>query len=231
MKYFINITTPEEPKKQFRTYCVTMHPDKGGDPEEFKAMLHEYEQTAKSCGAWTKETREEVQGVRRGLRVIFFGAGMMETHYIITSVQGDNIKLLRVFSHDFRSLEDIDNYFVGEWSDENSRRELNKYSHIRPLSQKIGIGYYWDDVKNKTYTEKEISEAERIADDFDRWAANWKANKEEKERRAQEEADRKEAAIIAQWSGILEELPDWYAALDSVPRDLIYCCVKARMKK
>ena len=28
-----------------------------------------------------------------------------------------------------------------------------------------------------------------------------------------------------------EELPDWYAALDSVPRDLIYCCVAARAKK
>ena len=28
-----------------------------------------------------------------------------------------------------------------------------------------------------------------------------------------------------------EELPDWYAALDSAPRDLIYCCVAARMKK
>ena len=28
-----------------------------------------------------------------------------------------------------------------------------------------------------------------------------------------------------------EELPDWYAALVSVPRDLIYCCVEARMKK
>lgn len=28
-----------------------------------------------------------------------------------------------------------------------------------------------------------------------------------------------------------EELPDWYAALDSVPRDLIYCCVEARLKK
>ena len=27
-----------------------------------------------------------------------------------------------------------------------------------------------------------------------------------------------------------EDLPDWYAALDSVPRDLIYCCVAARMK-
>lgn len=210
MKYFKNITTPDELKKQFRAYCVTMHPDKGGDPEEFKAMLNEYEQAAKSCGAWTKETCEEVQSVRRGLRVVFFGAGMMETRYIITSVQGDNIKLVRIFSHDFRSIEDVDSYLGGEWSDEDSRRELNKYDHIRPLSQKFGIGYYWDDVEYKTYTEEEISSAERIADNFDRWAANWKANKEEEERRAQEEADREDNAIIAQWSAILEKLPEEY---------------------
>lgn len=210
MKYFKDITTPEELKKAFRAYCVTMHPDKGGNAEEFKAMLNEYEQAAKNCGAWTKETREEVQGVRRGLRVVFFGAGMMETRYIITSVQGDNIKLVRIFSHDFRSLEDVENYLGGEWSDEDSRRELNKYDHIRPLSKKFGIGYYWDDVENHTYTEKEISEAERIADNFDRWAANWKANKEEEERRAQEEADREENAIISEWSAILEKLPEEY---------------------
>lgn len=43
MKYFNNITTPEELKKQFRAYCVTMHPDKGGDAEEFKAMMAEYD--------------------------------------------------------------------------------------------------------------------------------------------------------------------------------------------
>lgn len=216
MKYFKNITTPDELKKQFRAYCVTMHPDKGGDPEEFKAMLNEYEQAAKSCGAWTKETREEVQSVRRGLRVVFFGAGMMETRYIITSVQGDNIKLVRIFSHDFRSIEDVDFFLGGEWSDEDSRRELNKYDHIRPLSQKFGIGYYWDDVEYKTYTEKEISEAERIADNFDRWAANWKANKEEEERRAQEEADREENAIIIQWSSILEKLPEEHKRPDGL---------------
>lgn len=210
MKYFKDITTPEDLKKAFRAYCVTMHPDKGGNAEEFKAMLNEYEQAAKICGAWTKETREEMQGVRRGLRVVFFGAGMIETRYIITSVQGDNIKLVRIFSHDFRSLEDVDHYLGGEWSDEDSRRELNKYDHIRPLSKKFGIGYYWDDVENHTYTEKEISEAERIADNFDRWAANWKANKEEEERRAQEEADREENAIIAEWSAILEKLPEEY---------------------
>ena len=28
-----------------------------------------------------------------------------------------------------------------------------------------------------------------------------------------------------------EELPDWYEALDSEPRDLIYCSVESRMKK
>ena len=210
MKYFNNITTAEELKKQFHSYCITMHPDKGGDPEEFKAMLAEYEEAAKNCGAWTKETREDVQGVRRGLRVVFFGPGMMETRYIITDVQGDNIKMVRIFSHDFRSLEDIDSYLGGEWDDDRSRRELNKYDHIRPLSQKFGIGYYWDDEEQKTYTEQEISEAERIADNFDRWAANWKANKEEEERRAQEESDREEAAIIAQWSSILEQLPEEY---------------------
>lgn len=210
MKYFSNISTPEELKKQFRAYCVTMHPDKGGNAEEFKIMLNEYEQAAKNCGAWTKDTREEVQGVRRGLRVVFFGPGMMETRYIITDVQGENIKMVRIFSNDFRSLEDIDSYLGGEWDDDESRRELNKYDHIRPLSKKFGIGYYWDDVENKTYTEKEISEAERIADNFDRWAENWKANQEEEERRAQEEADRKEAAIIAQWSSILEQLPEEY---------------------
>lgn len=210
MRYFANINNPEELKKAFRAYCVTMHPDKGGDPEEFKTMLNEYEQAAKSCGAWTKETREEVQGVRRGLRVVFFGAGMVETRYIITSVQGDKIKLLRIFSRDFRSLEDVDTFFCGEWSDDKSRRELNKFDHIRPLSKKFGIGYYWDDVDNKTYTEQEISEAERIADNFDRWAANWKANKKEEERRAQEEADREENAIISEWSAILEKLPEEY---------------------
>ena len=208
MKYFNNIITAEELKEKFRNYCITMHPDKGGDPEEFKTMLAEYEEAAKNCGAWNKETREEVQGVRRGLRVVFFGPGMNETRYIVTGVQGDNIKMVRIFSHDFRSLEDIDSYLGGEWDDDRSRRELNKYDHIRPLSQKFGIGYYWDDEEQKTYTEQEISEAERIADNFDRWAANWKANKEEEERRAQEEADREEAAIIAQWSSILEHLPE-----------------------
>ena len=59
MKYFNNITTAEEIKKQFRTYCVSMHPDKGGDPEEFKQMMAEYDGIIKNFEQAKKRAEEE----------------------------------------------------------------------------------------------------------------------------------------------------------------------------
>lgn len=59
MKYFKNITTAEEIKKQFRVYCVSMHPDKGGDPEEFKAMMSEYNDIIKNFEQAKKRAEEE----------------------------------------------------------------------------------------------------------------------------------------------------------------------------
>ena len=59
MKYFNNITTAEELKKQFRAYCVSMHPDKGGDPEEFKAMMAEYDGIIKNFEQAKKRAEEE----------------------------------------------------------------------------------------------------------------------------------------------------------------------------
>lgn len=59
MKYFNNITTAEELKKQFRTYCVSMHPDKGGDPDEFKAMMAEYNGIIKNFDQAKKRAEEE----------------------------------------------------------------------------------------------------------------------------------------------------------------------------
>lgn len=58
-KYFSNITTAEELKKQFRAYCVSMHPDKGGDPEEFKAMMAEYNDIIKNLERAKEEARAE----------------------------------------------------------------------------------------------------------------------------------------------------------------------------
>lgn len=59
MKYFNNISTVEELKKQFRAYCVSMHPDKGGDPEEFKTMMAEYNDIVKNFDRAKEEARAE----------------------------------------------------------------------------------------------------------------------------------------------------------------------------
>ena len=59
MKYFDNISTAEELKKQFRAYCVSMHPDKGGDPEEFKQMMAEYNGIIKHFEQAKEEARAE----------------------------------------------------------------------------------------------------------------------------------------------------------------------------
>lgn len=207
MKYFNNITTAEELKKQFRAYCVSMHPDKGGDPDEFKQMMAEYQAAMKNAGAWTKDEEKEAEGIRRGSVIVCIWGPSGETKYVVLSVHGEEIKTVRLFGQDFKSLEDIDYIMSCEHETKESFRTFGKYDRIERLSQKFGCGLYWDDVTNKTYTEQEIANLERIAGNFDTWAKNWKADKEEKERIAQEEADREEAAIIAQWSGILEELP------------------------
>lgn len=59
MKYFNNISTAEELKKQFRTYCVNMHPDKGGDSEEFKNMMAEYNSIIKNFERAKEEAKAE----------------------------------------------------------------------------------------------------------------------------------------------------------------------------
>lgn len=61
MKYFNNISTAEELKKQFRAYCVNMHPDKGGDPEEFKQMMAEYNGIIKNFEQAKEEARAEAE--------------------------------------------------------------------------------------------------------------------------------------------------------------------------
>ena len=43
IKYFFGIETAEELKKAFRKLAVKMHPDNGGNEEEFKAMKLEFE--------------------------------------------------------------------------------------------------------------------------------------------------------------------------------------------
>lgn len=232
MKNYFNLSeikTVEELKKVYRALCLEMHPDKGGNTEDFQEMQNQYEdaaailsgETPRARRATTQNRRESV-GFRRGTSVIFYGYGMNATYYIITSVNGDEVKLVRLFGRDFQSLEDVE--YFDEESDRTSRRTFGKYDHMRPLSEKFGIGYYWDDQSGKTYTEEEINEAERVADNFDKWIEIKKQHEAEEARRAQEEADRAEAEIIAQWRDILEQLPPLYKStpwdeLKDLPRE------------
>jgi hypothetical protein len=62
-KYFSLDMTIEEIRKHFRVLCLKLHPDKGGDAEEFKAMKSEYDRicgilAAGEAGRANKENRE-----------------------------------------------------------------------------------------------------------------------------------------------------------------------------
>ena len=61
MKYFNNVNSIEELKKEFRTLCITMHPDKGGDPSEFKTMLAEYQKLSKFIKDLTGRAEAEAE--------------------------------------------------------------------------------------------------------------------------------------------------------------------------
>lgn len=61
-KYFSPEMNIEELRKNFRQLCLELHPDKGGDEEQFKAMKNEYDyfcrlQAAGEAGKATAENR------------------------------------------------------------------------------------------------------------------------------------------------------------------------------
>ena len=43
MKYFANIHNADELRKAYRQHVINLHPDRGGNEEEFKAMQAEFE--------------------------------------------------------------------------------------------------------------------------------------------------------------------------------------------
>ena len=65
MKYFKNITTPEELKKQFRTLATKLHPDRGGNAEDFKNMIAEYMAISKDFDRAKERAQAEAEARRQ----------------------------------------------------------------------------------------------------------------------------------------------------------------------
>lgn len=201
MKYFNNINNAEDLKKRFRELSITLHPDRGGNAEEFAAMLAEYEEAAKNLNAWTKAEREEVAGIVRGMRVYYFGYGMNCTEYVITKIEGDTVHMVRTFGHDFSSAEDMEYY-------DNDAFRTSQARYIKPVSKKFGIGYYWDDENGLIYTESEIMDFVSRANNFVHWFEIYEADKKRKEEEEKAKREAAERLIINKWRKLLRTIPE-----------------------
>lgn len=66
MKYFNNITSPEEIKKQFRALSIKLHPDRPtGNAEEFKAMMAEYNNIMRNFEQAKERAQAEAEARRQ----------------------------------------------------------------------------------------------------------------------------------------------------------------------
>lgn len=71
MKYFANVHNADELRKAYRQHVINMHPDRGGNEEEFKAMQAEFEQLKKQYQngtAYTYESRHTETAEERARR-------------------------------------------------------------------------------------------------------------------------------------------------------------------
>ena len=119
----------------------------------------------------------------KGTIVYAFGAGMEESRWATTG-NGDEIVKL--------SSNDSESYFS------NPFNTLDEY--CRPISEKFGIGFYYD-LDAPRATDEEIAQAIERANNFIREREEEKNRAEEESTRAREEVLKKYGAIFDQPSG------------------------------
>ena len=119
----------------------------------------------------------------KGTIVYAFGGGMEESRWATTGKGEEVVKL---------SENDSDSYFI------NPFNNLDKY--CRPISEKFGIGFYYD-LNAPRATDEEINQAIERANQFLKEVEEEKKIAEEKRKQAREEVLKKYGAIFDQPSG------------------------------
>ena len=119
----------------------------------------------------------------KGTIVYAFGAGMEESRWTTTGKGEEIVKL---------SPNDSDSYFS------NPFNNLDKY--CRPISEKFGIGFYYD-LDAPRATDEEISQAIERANNFIKGREEEKKRAEDERKRAREEVIQKYGKTFDQPSG------------------------------
>lgn len=119
----------------------------------------------------------------KGTIIYAFGAGMEESRWATTGKGDEVVKL---------SPNDSDSYFSNPFDN------LDEY--CRPISEKFGIGFYYD-LDAPRATDEEIAQAIERANDFIKEREEEKNRAEEESKRAKEEVLKKYGAIYDQPSG------------------------------
>ena len=119
----------------------------------------------------------------KGTIIYAFGAGMEESRWATTGKGEELVKLSPNYS---------DSYFSHPF------QNLDKYA--RPISEKFGIGFYYD-LDAPRATDEEISQAIERANNFLKEEEEEKNRAEDERKRAREEVIKKYGAIFDQPSG------------------------------
>lgn len=119
----------------------------------------------------------------KGTIVLAFGAGMEESRWATTGKGDELVKLSPNYSESYFS---------------NPFEKLDEYA--RPISEKFGIGFYYDTDAPRA-TDEEIAQAIERANNFLKEEEEEKNRAEEESKRAKEEVLKKYGAIYDQPSG------------------------------
>jgi len=102
--FFSDCKTYDEAKKKFRELAMKMHPDHGGNADEFKAMLNEYESLAGAAWSTAYDEYKSERGFNPNANVDVF-AEMLNVAIRLAAGTHAEIEIVGYWIYCFKSYE------------------------------------------------------------------------------------------------------------------------------
>lgn len=138
-KYFINVNTLEQLRRQYKELLKKFHPDNGGSEEIMKAVNVEYDKLFKVLKDKheSKSTHDQKD------------TGTAKSEYSANMYDWENDKALRKILQNIINFSGIEIEITGQWIWING----NTYAYKKELK---GIGFKWASQKKQWYWHSEI---------------------------------------------------------------------------